>query len=100
MDDLGLPSPSTAASPADPRRSLLCALHLLSADQMTPVVAEHARGLGLHDTVIYLIDYEQLALVPLPGSAVPPCHALSVDGTVAGLAFRRVAGQANAGSIR
>lgn len=90
MDDRGVPPPSTAAGPTDPLRSLLRAVHLLSADQITPVVAEHARGLGMHETVIYLIDYEQVTLVPLPGSAAPPRQALSVEGTVAGLAFRRV----------
>ena len=74
----------------DPVRSLLRASHHLRADQMGTVVAEHARDLGARDAVIYLADYEQKDLVPVPGDGVPPRGVLRIDGSVGGLAFRRV----------
>ncbi|WP_324277219.1 PP2C family protein-serine/threonine phosphatase [Blastococcus brunescens] len=76
--------------PEDPIRQLLRESHLLSADQVAPTVAARAADLGFLETVIYLADYEQVSLLPLPGSGVPPRQELSIEGTVAGLAYRRM----------
>ena len=51
------------------------------------MVADQARSIGARDVVLYLIDYEQGALVPLPGDPAGLGAALSVAGTVAGRAF-------------
>ena len=77
-------------TPPDPLRSLLRATHLLAPDQLAGTVAWHARAFGALETVIYLVDYEQQLLLPLQGAGVAPRQELSVDGSVAGLAFRRV----------
>ena len=77
-------------SSGDPMRSLLRASHHLRADQLGTAVAEHARMFGARDAVVYLADYEEHGLVPVPGEDVPPREHLPVDGSVGGLAFRRV----------
>ncbi|MGY1826374.1 MULTISPECIES: PP2C family protein-serine/threonine phosphatase [unclassified Blastococcus] len=74
----------------DPLRSLLRSSHHLPADRLGTVVSRHAVALGARAAVVYLADYEQLSLVPLAGVDVPPRDRLTVDGSVGGLAFRRV----------
>ena len=74
----------------DPLRSLLRASHHLSADRLGAVVTENARMLGVREAVVYLADYEQRFLRPLTGEGVPARHDLTVDGSVGGLAFRRI----------
>src|SRR3954453_10097343 len=54
------------------------------------MVAAHARSLGARETVIYLADYEQATLLPLPGAGVPQRQELAIEATMAGRAFRRV----------
>ncbi|MGY2003575.1 PP2C family protein-serine/threonine phosphatase [Blastococcus sp. SYSU DS1024] len=81
---------STTPSGQDPLRSLLRSSHHLSADELGPVVTRHAVLLGAHAAVVYLADYEQSSLVPVGGAGVPPRTRLTVDGSVGGLAFRRV----------
>jgi serine phosphatase RsbU (regulator of sigma subunit) len=80
--------PADAAAGA--LRSLLRASHLLSADRLAPVAAEHARAFGVDDLILYLLDYEQSRLLPLQGPGVAEREELPVDGSLAGLAFRRV----------
>ncbi|PRY51065.1 serine phosphatase RsbU (regulator of sigma subunit) [Geodermatophilus tzadiensis] len=77
-------------SEEDPLRALVRASHHLPADAVGAVVAAQARRLGVRDAVVYLADYAQHQLVPLPGDGVPAREALVIDGTVAGRAFRRV----------
>ena len=74
----------------DPLRSLLRASHLLAPDDLASTVAAHARSMGARETVIYLVDYEQATLVPLPGAGVPERQELAIEATLAGRAFRRV----------
>ena len=45
---------------------------------------------GTRDAVVYLIDYEQGALVPVPGAAGGHGEPLSVAGTIAGRAFSSI----------
>ncbi len=67
--------------------------HLAAAHHMPALVAEHARVLGARDAVMYLSDLQQTVLVPFHGSGRPEGNShpqpLSIDGTLAGLAFQR-----------
>ena len=74
----------------DPLTSLLRASHLLSPEDLATVVAAHAHGLGVLETVLYLADYEQATLLPLAGEDVPERQELPIEGTLAGRVFRRV----------
>jgi hypothetical protein len=69
---------------------LLRESHLLAADDLPSTVARNARQIGAAETVLYLVDYEQATLVPLAGADIPARDAISIEGTVAGRAFRRV----------
>ncbi len=71
-------------------QSLLRASHLMAPADLAAVVAAHARMLGAEETVLYLADYEQATLLPLPGAGVPEPQELPIEGTMAGRAFRRV----------
>jgi serine phosphatase RsbU (regulator of sigma subunit) len=73
-----------------PLRSLLHASHLLAPDDLAATVAAYARMFGAPETVLYLADYEQATLQPLPGTGVPERQELPIEGTMAGRAFRRV----------
>ena len=75
---------------SDPLRALLTSSHLLAPDQLADTVAAHARDLGARETVLYLVDYQQLILLPLPGAGVPQRQELPIEGTLAGRAFRRL----------
>ncbi len=74
----------------EPLRSLLHGSHLLAPDDLAATVGAHARMLGARETVLYLADYEQATLLPLPGVGVPERQELPIEGTMAGRAFRRV----------
>ena len=74
----------------DPVRSLLRASHHLPAHRFGAVVNEHARMLGALEAVVYLADYGQHRLVPVQGEGTPSRGDITVDGSVGGLAFRRV----------
>lgn len=65
--------------------------HMLAADEVAGLVARHATALGAGEAVLYLADYAQRVLVPLPGAGVPAREPLGIDGTLAGRAFRDVA---------
>jgi hypothetical protein len=79
-----------ACSVTDPLTSLLNASHVLAPDGLAAAVAAHAQQLGAVETVLYLADYAQVTLLPLPGAGVPERQELSIEGTLAGRAFRRV----------
>ncbi|MEX5717153.1 PP2C family protein-serine/threonine phosphatase [Geodermatophilus maliterrae] len=81
---------STPRSAGDALGSLLRASHLMAPDQLASVAAEHARRFGAQELVIYLVDYGQSTLHPLPGHGAPARDLLNVDGSAAGRAFRRV----------
>jgi hypothetical protein len=62
---------------------LLAASHLLAPDDLDSLVSEEVVRAGFASTGIYLADYEDRELIPLHGG--PP---LSIDSTMAGLAYR------------
>src|SRR5918995_7331566 len=55
---------------------------------LAPLVAGSAAAAGLADTVIYLADYGQTRLLPLPYPGMPPRVPLGIEGTLAGRAYR------------
>ena len=61
--------------------------HLSSASDLATVFAEEARTIGVNQLVVYLVDFEQKWLVPVPGPANEGREPLSVQGTVAGRVF-------------
>src|SRR4051812_37817739 len=81
---------AAAGAGTDPLQELLTASHRLPPDELAATVAVHARGLGARETVLYLADYQQAALLPLTGAGLPARQELPIEGTVAGRAFRRV----------
>jgi hypothetical protein len=73
--------------------ALLSRSYLLGPDQLPDLVAECAVPLGVSEVTVYLVDYEQVALVPVHGSASGDRPPLRIDATLAGTAFRRVSSQ-------
>jgi Stage II sporulation protein E (SpoIIE) len=78
---------------------LLEASHDLAPDDAVAAVAGAGKALDAEDVAIYLVDYEQTLLVPLPdGTDRTP---LGIDTTLAGRAFATIAIQeADSGSGR
>jgi serine/threonine protein phosphatase PrpC len=66
---------------------LLRRTHFSAPSDLAGVVADPVRRIGAQHVVLYLIDYEQRTLVPLPGSHAEGLAPLSVTGTIAGRAF-------------
>src|SRR4051794_23656482 len=64
---------------------LLSDAHLAPPDRLPEVVAAAAEDLGATDTLLLVVDHAQTRLVPVEGG-----EALSVDGTMAGRAFRQI----------
>ena len=64
--------------------------HLMPPDAMPELADEGATHLGAQTTVIWLVDYEQSTLVPLSDGGDPSRTKQSVDGSLAGRAFRSV----------
>ena len=56
---------------------LLRRTHLSAPSDLAGVIADQAASIGAHDLVLYLIDYDQDTLMPLPaGAEGPPGAAL------------------------
>jgi hypothetical protein len=66
---------------------LLRRTHLSAPSDLAKVVAEEAARIGAEAVDVYLIDFEQSSLVPLPSSAGDERAAIPVTGTVAGKAY-------------
>lgn len=64
--------------------------HLMPPDQMGQLATLGARKLGASSAVIWLVDYEQAVLVPVLGPDAGAREHQSVDGSLAGRAFRAV----------
>ena len=85
-----MPAEDKGSPVTDPLTSLLHASHLLEPAQLPGVVADRARALGAVEMVLYLADYGQTVLRPLPGPGVPDRPELAIEGTMAGRAYHRV----------
>jgi hypothetical protein len=68
---------------------LLDASHDLAPDELVAAVARAGQALDAEDVVIYLVDYEQTVLVPLPDGT--DRTLLEIDATLAGRAFTAIA---------
>ena len=67
---------------------LLADTHLSRPDDLADLSLQRARPLGVEELVIYLVDYEQTALVPVPRLRAPVERSvLRIDGTLGGRAF-------------
>lgn len=72
-------------------RSLLRASHVVSPDGLPGMISGAGEQLGAERTVLYLVDYEQVVLVPLqPPTTADPSEAVGIDGTLAGRCFTDV----------
>jgi len=67
---------------------LLRRTYLTTPSDLATVIAEQAQRIGAHDVVLYLIDYEQRTLLPLSAPRRVDRQPLSVEGTIAGRAFK------------
>lgn len=67
---------------------LLQAAHLAVPDDVPRLVVEHARGLGTDDAALYLVDYEQRVLVPVPNGDGPVRDEVVIETTLAGRCYR------------
>ena len=56
--------------------------------RLAALVADSAASVGLGDAVIYLADYGQVRLMPVPYEDMPVRLPLGVEGTLAGRAYR------------
>ena len=64
--------------------------HLRSPGSIDELAVLGVQQLGASSAVMWLVDYEQSLLVPLLAPDDEPRDRLSVDGSVAGRAFRSV----------
>lgn len=60
---------------------------LSAPEDLGRMVAEEGRRIGLDSLVVYLVDYEQRTLVPVPSPDAGERKPLSISGTLAGGAF-------------
>ncbi|WNB86916.1 PP2C family protein-serine/threonine phosphatase [Cellulomonas sp. ATA003] len=68
-------------------RTLLDRAHLATPGQIPDVVAAAAAELGW-TTILHLVDIEQRTLIPFSATGTPPAEPQSIEGTLAGRAFK------------
>jgi hypothetical protein len=71
---------------------VLAATHLSRPSDLPGLLAQNAMTIGVTDVLMYLIDYEQSLLVPVPVQGAADPEALRVEGSVAGRAFAVIDG--------
>ena len=70
---------------------LLQASQLASPDDIPALIVAHAAQLGATDAALYLVDYEQRVLVPVPNRDGRPREEILIDTTLAGWCYRNLA---------
>ncbi len=79
---------SLEAAAASVFGAVLAATHLSRPDDLADDLLEFARPLGITELVLYLADYEQTTLIPVPRLRRPVERSvLRIDGTLGGRAF-------------
>ncbi len=78
---------------SDPVGELLREAQFAVPDDVPGLLSKHARRLGALDAAIFLVDYEQRVLTPLPLPGGPDRDSVSVEGTLAGRAFSTLSPQ-------
>jgi hypothetical protein len=86
MADISLPGP-----PGD----MLADAQFAVPDAVPGLLAKHARRLGALDAAIFLVDYDQRVLTPLPRPGGPDRQSVVIEGTLAGRAFSTISLQWN-----
>ena len=76
---------------------LLTASHLAVPDDVPLLIVEHARDLGARDAALYLVDYEQRTLVPVPHPKGERREGVLIDTTLAGRCYRTLDVQQSTG---
>ena len=66
---------------------LLHRTHLSGAADLARIVSEEAGAVGASGTLLYLADYEQTVLAPVPAPGAEDREPVSVAGTLAGRAY-------------
>jgi hypothetical protein len=61
--------------------------HLAVPEAFGRIFSEAARTIGVTALIVYLVDYEQRTLVPVPSPDAEGAQPLSIRGTVAGRSF-------------
>lgn len=103
VKDLRTPSPVTCSDmgPPDTDTSkvgdLLLSSQLIVPDDVPALLVQHARRLGAVDAALYLVDYEQRVLVPVPNLGGPVREEVAIDATLAGRCYRTLDLQQAAG---
>jgi hypothetical protein len=80
---------------SEPVGDLLASAQFCVADAVPGHLTDHARRLGAVDAAIFLVDYEQRVLTPLPRPGGPDRQAVTVERTLAGRAFSTLSVQWN-----
>jgi serine/threonine protein phosphatase PrpC len=62
--------------------------HFMAPDDVPAMLVEHGRQLGALDVALYLVDYDQRYLVPVPDPQGVAREDAYIDGTIAGRCFR------------
>jgi serine phosphatase RsbU (regulator of sigma subunit) len=75
------------ADPLRAFRDLVASSHRARPEDVPALAMRCGNLLDAREMIIYLIDYEQRHLVPLPGVGAPRREAVLVDGTLAGRSF-------------
>jgi serine phosphatase RsbU (regulator of sigma subunit) len=65
--------------------------HLSPPHELGTVFAEEARQLGIERLIVYLVDYEQRTLMPVPGQDARDREVVPVGGTIAGRCYTSTA---------
>jgi len=68
-------------------QEVLRQVHLGAPEELAGILAEEVRRIGVDWLTVYVVDYEQQTLVPVPGPDAPAGTPLSIRGTMAGRAF-------------
>jgi hypothetical protein len=68
--------------------NLVQSSHQLVPDDVPGLLVAHAKGLGADDAALYLVDYEQRVLVPVPNPGGPDRGEVVIDTTLAGRCYR------------
>src|SRR5205085_12476636 len=90
-DQNGVVGPYLPSDPSD----LLADAQFAVPDDVPGLLSAHARRLGALDAAIFLVDYGQRVLTPLPRPGGPDRQSVAVEGTLAGRAFSTLSLQWN-----
>jgi serine phosphatase RsbU (regulator of sigma subunit) len=67
---------------------LLRASHMAVPDDIPALIVQHAETLAATDAALYLVDYEQRVLVPVPNNRRAARDEVVIDSTLAGRCYR------------